>query len=54
VTDISLFNESFVSVALYVGVIVAMGLALRNITRRLSTRALSLNGYSAFPASCLY
>lgn len=48
VTDISLFNAGFVSIAPYVGILVviiaAMGLVLRNTMRRLSARALSLNG----------
>jgi ABC-2 type transport system permease protein len=48
VTDMSISGASFSSVALYVGILVAiimvMGVALLNIVKRLSTQALRLNG----------
>jgi ABC-2 type transport system permease protein len=48
VTDLSVLGVGFQSVALYVGILVAiivvMGLVVANIVRRLSTQALRLNG----------
>jgi ABC-2 type transport system permease protein len=48
VTDLSVLGVGFQSVALYVGILVAiivvMGLIVANIVRRLSTQALRLNG----------
>ncbi len=48
VTDISLFDANFGSIALYLGILIViiavMGLAVLKIIQRLSTRALRLNG----------
>ncbi len=48
VTDLTVTGASFGSVALYVGILVAivivMGMAVMNVVKRLSTQALRLNG----------
>jgi len=47
ITDLSVLGLDFGSVALYVGILIAivivMGLAVMNIVRRLSSQALRLN-----------